>query len=405
MKVYFRDGGRFLRTGGYPVFSQGILYGFLALGHEIYLPQSVYKQCYELFDLGLNNLKPYESEIDCDVAITITSINNIPPPVYGMHNVICTGSPYLGLMPNVSDQISKYDCVFSSGSVDAENFLKYKSFNLPQPLDTFSTPKNGVLSFVSEDISDRYSIELLFVGTFTYWKGVDQSIISYINARLPERSRLRLKCPLSLKGMSPENAELLRAKHYELYISMVLSYIKKANVEFTYSIFVKSEYVTQILLEQKGMAAKTIELDLQYANRGQMNQIYQSTDILLHLSRGETWSMPVAEALECGAQVIFPRHYGISEYVSDLPSAHVVSSKVMSFDKFEFSTDRASGGGSVYVGNGIMYFEVDTVEISKLIEKIANYEHKSSSLITKVIVQDRLGSINIARLYYNALFA
>lgn len=54
-----------------------------------------------------------------------------------------------------------------------------------------------------------------------------------------------------------------------------------------------------------------------------MARLYNRSDCLVTMSRGEGWCMPVTEALLCGVPVIAPRSTGMAEYLSD-EIAHLV---------------------------------------------------------------------------------
>jgi glycosyltransferase involved in cell wall biosynthesis len=98
-----------------------------------------------------------------------------------------------------------------------------------------------------------------------------------------------------------------------------------------------------------------------------MNRIYNQTDCVITLSRGEGWCMPLTEALLCCLPVIAPRSTAMGEYL-DETVAEMVTTRELPAD--QAPGEFASGFVKQYGFPGVTYYEPYVAEARAAMRRV-----------------------------------
>lgn len=118
-----------------------------------------------------------------------------------------------------------------------------------------------------------------------------------------------------------------------------------------------------------------VRLDIAERPPEAMARLYNQSDCVVTLSRGEGWCMPLAEALLCEVPVIAPRSTGMAEYLEDSIA------ELVSTHELPASAARSPFAGTfttVYDHPGITYHEPDMSEARAALRRA--YEHHPAAL-------------------------
>lgn len=408
--------------GGYAEFSRGITAGLALSGANVFVRDDIYEKKspsnrYNQLIANSQNIKKLTNipKRDIDFELVITSINNIPDIKnllpFGK-KILITGSPFLGITQSNLEKIKDYNGVFYSGSVDEKNFSHILGFDLPQPIDIDRFKQGQSEMYLSKILNSigfgtNNSLNLLFVGTFNYWKGVDVAVKSFILSNIKKDSTLLLKCGIYHRNAFFSYKEYKNfISHLELFISCINAYIEMYNCKgiFNQAFISDGLYVIDLDFGTKSTFRKRIILDMY--QEYDISPFYTRSDVVLCPSRGETWSMPVVEAILHNKYVILSEHIGSSKYVTDYSRAYIVPSQQQSFVDYAFG-DRSSGGGRQYAEKGIFYFEPSVEEMASALTSISNTSSHSLSCNKEgsSLVEDRFSWEKIGEQYYNCLCA
>ncbi|WP_066801869.1 glycosyltransferase [Moraxella oblonga] len=420
MNIYINCSARSLMHGGYAEFSRGITAGLALSGANVFIRDDVYEKKspsskYNQLITNCQNIKKLTdiSKQDIDFELVITSINNIPDVKnilpFGK-KILITGSPFLGITHSNLEKIKDYNAVFYSGSVDEKNFLNILGFDLPQPvdIDRFNQGHSEIyLSKILNSIGFGVDncLNLLFVGTFNYWKGVDVAIKSFILSDIKKDSTLLLKCGIYHRNTSLSYKEYKNfISHLELFISCINTYIEMCNCKGIFDLSFVSDgmYVIDLDFGIKSNFKKRIVLDMY--QEYDISPFYSRSDVVLCPSRGETWSMPVVEAILHNKFVILSEHIGSSKYVASYSRAYIIPSHQQAFIDYNFD-DRSSGGGRQYAEKGIYYFEPNIEKIASALTDISNIVNQSlpDNKEGSSLVMDKFSWEKIGKQYYDCL--
>jgi predicted SAM-dependent methyltransferase/glycosyltransferase involved in cell wall biosynthesis len=177
----------------------------------------------------------------------------------------------------------------------------------------------------------------MFVGSFSFRKGVDLLIQAFFEEFSPQEAHLKLHCP----GANPERT---------------VDFIKKA-------------------LKVKTLP-KNMSLSTQYTTSAWLNRYYNRVDAFVSLTRGEGWGLPIAEAMLCELPVIAPLSTSMLDYLNDevafcLPTQKKLISEI---------TDNFGKNFKRHDGLGIGYFEVDLPESRKAMRAVFDDTNKYFSI-------------------------
>jgi len=164
----------------------------------------------------------------------------------------------------------------------------------------------------------RTPFVFLYVGSYSFRKGVDLLLEAFLTEFSAEEPvELRLQCPGAGRGE-----------------------------EFNHCL----ESIQRLRPQGR------VRLNASERSPESMNVLYNESDCVVTLSRGEGWCMPLTEALLCEVPVIAPRSTGMAEYLDD-SIAELLPTR-------ELPAQEASGAfagtfATVYGKPGITYHEPD----------------------------------------------
>jgi glycosyltransferase involved in cell wall biosynthesis len=194
---------------------------------------------------------------------------------YGKPSVMYTQHALDGLPPAWVDQLAGADSIVVPSEFDRAVFARHfeSVFVAPQSSDpAVFRPLGGR--------ARRDEFEFLYVGTYGFRKGVDMLVEAFVREFDPlEPVTLTLHCASLGERETADHAALLRD----------LDAGPRSRV-------------------------RIVAGDLRPE---EMNTLYNRSDCVVTLSRGEGWCMPLSEALLCETPVIAPRSTGMLEYLDD----------------------------------------------------------------------------------------
>jgi glycosyltransferase involved in cell wall biosynthesis len=317
LKIFIDDRGRYKSNNGYGNLSRNIGIALKKVGCKVYYDlcsskpwdSSLTGDKIEKFEIGIH----YGKADDCDIALSIS-----PPTkriIYNIPNAIYTQNALHGLKKDWGQHCSEYDGVLVPGEFDKPFFQEWnaKTFICPQIID------NAIFQNREKwraEGSDKFTF--LFIGSFSYRKGVDLLIESFCRfSRLDNNaSKLVMMCP--------------GAKN----INYLLNKIREIN---PYS---------------------EIELYLEDLSQEWICRHINRADVFVTLSRGEGWCMPVFESILCEKPVIVPNSTAMSEATPNNSILKVVTNKKT---VKLVRTDFGKGFKNQYGEDEIASYDVDMV--------------------------------------------
>jgi len=273
MRVYIDDNGRYKTNSGYANLSRNFGKALSHVGiHAIYAPtdnlkwhSEVSTQTREAFEQSTS----YGSWNNADIALTICpprdrAIKNIP-------NIIYTQNALAGFKSAWGTSIAEYDGVIVPGQFDVPYVSQWNSsiYTCPQLVDTRIFVNRPVWR---EEGSKKFTF--IFVGSFSYRKGIDLLIQSFCEFSLTENnsSKLVLICP--------------GVKNINYLLSSLREHNSKADIDI-YIDDMSQEWVCR------------------HINRA---------DVFISLSRGEGWCMPFFESILAQKPCIVPDSTAMGEF-------------------------------------------------------------------------------------------
>ncbi len=315
MKVYIDDRGRYKANSGYGNLSRNIALALKQVNCDVY-----YDICSaKAWDSALTTKKinDFESsttygDVDgCDIVLSIS-----PPAkrvIKHVPNLIYTQNALYGLKKDWGEYCSEYDGVLVPGEFDKPFFERYNKevFICPQIIDNFIFQNRE--KWRSEG-SEKFTF--LFIGSFSYRKGVDLLIEAFGRFSVLDNnsSKLVMICP--------------GAKN----INYLLHKIRETN---PYS---------------------DVELYIEDLSQDWICRHINRADAFVTLSRGEGWCMPVFESILCEKPIILPNSTAMSEAT---PSQSIIKVDTNITLVESVKNDFGRGFKNQYGENGIASYDVD----------------------------------------------
>jgi glycosyltransferase involved in cell wall biosynthesis len=173
------------------------------------------------------------------------------------------------------------------------------------------------------------TFSFLYVGSYSFRKGVDLLLEAFLTEFAAEEPvELRLQCPGAGQGEE---------------FNHCLNTIQRLN--------------------PKGK----VRLSAGERSPEWMNRLYNQSDCVITLSRGEGWCLPLTEALLCEVPVIAPRSTGMAEYLDDA-IAELISTRELPADRAPYPF----GGtfAAVYNHPGIAYYQPSVAEARAAMRRV-----------------------------------
>jgi len=276
VNLHIVDGHRHARLSGYGMLSRNIVFELDELGHQIYLQRG--DRLWETIERGARErlealpiMERYE-QVELVLQIgTPASCRHVPKP-----SLMYTQNALGDLRDDWIEALQAVDGCIVPSEFDRRVFERY--FDRVYVARQSSDPQifRPVPAW-REEGSKRFTF--LFVGSYSYRKGVDLLLEAFLREFSPEED---VELVMHTAGIG-------RGTEY----NHLLSYLQRINAKAHVSVFGKS-------LTPEWMA-----------------RLYNRSDCVITLTRGEGWCMPVTEALLCEVPVVAPRSTAMAEYLSD----------------------------------------------------------------------------------------
>jgi glycosyltransferase involved in cell wall biosynthesis len=331
MRLAIMDGLRHTNLSGYGMLCRSIIYGFDDLGHEVYLHPHADREWGKIEDgarARLEEMPELASFDDVDLVLHIgtpKSARSYPKPA-----IIYTQNALGDLIDEWVTALQQVDACIVPSEFDRRVFGRYldrvyvaRQSSDPRLFRPWPRWK--------EDGSDVFTF--LFVGSYSYRKGLDLLLEAFLGEfDANEEVELLIQAPGA--GAGAQN-------HID-------SFIKSLN------------------------PGATVELRGNALSPEWMCRIYNESQCLVTLSRGEGWGMPITEALLCETPVIAPDSTAMGEYLND-EIAYLVP--VHEREIAEISEPFGKGFAEVYGKPGNTCYDPDVSVAREQMRRVfSNYE-------------------------------
>jgi len=335
MKIFFDDGSRIYQNTGYGNLARSLAQSLAQInGVYLYINKPIQVDP----GIDLTNILAYDNISVFDNQ-SIDFIFQLGTPLLsnrkGTKVILYTQNALGGLREDWKEVIRQVEGVIVPGEFDREFFEKLNplTYTCTQAVDNenfIHQPK-----FRAEGHSE---FTFLFVGSFSYRKGVD----------------------LLLNGLSKAFSNTQKKAHLHMICPTGLG---------------QAEYNLSYLIEMSRQAPDnlTITCDSRLLTTAWMRRNYNRVDAVITMSRGEGWCMPLHEALLCEKPVIAPDSTAMKEF---LPNDGVIKLPVTTKLVSEVEGDFGSSFKSAYGGDDITFDEPSLLHFSEAIEEImGDYQH------------------------------
>ena len=315
LKIYVADGLRHRNLSGYGMLARNLILGLAALGHDVRLRASD-REWGNIEQGARERLQALPQVTNIDFADIVLQIS-VPMSCGRYHkpSLIYTQNALGELPPDWIEALAAADGVIVPSQFDRAVFARH--FSHVSVAGQSSDP--AIFKPVSgwrQEGSERFTF--LFVGSYSFRKGVDLLLEAFLTEFSPEEPvELLLQTPGA--GRGDEFNHCLRT-------------IQKFNP------------LGQVRLRGNELAPEW------------MNRLYNQCDCVITMSRGEGWCMPLTEALLCGRPVIAPRSTAMAEYLDD-SGGELVETRELPAS--EAPAPFGSGFAKVYGFPGVTYNEPD----------------------------------------------
>ncbi len=224
--------------------------------------------------------------------------------------------------------LSNADAVLAPNATNFELFKRYfKSVYLTQQ----GVPERLFKPQPQRRSEGRAKYSFIFVGTYSFRKGVDLLLPAFIQEFSASEAHLHLHIPGDQADRAANGV-----------IEMMNAYDRVSDISLS----------TQSLTEQW------------------MSRIYSRHDCFVTATRGEGWGLPIVESMLCGLPVIVPNSTGIKDYVSS-DVAFPLPTKTKQVDNIDIDSFGAQFR-KTYCNAGITYEEVDVDDLRKAMRSVFN---------------------------------
>ncbi len=329
LRIFVADGLRHRQLSGYGMLARKLILGLVELGHDVRLRRS--DRPWGAIEAGARERLTALPQVDdrefADLVLQIRSPGQCSH--FAQPSVIYTQNALGGLPPQWIAALGNADAIVVPSELDRSVFARH------HPRVHVAGQSADPAIFKPEPARRAEGPELfsfLYVGSYSFRKGVDlllEAFLSEFSAEEPVE--LRLHCQGAGRGDE---------------FNHLLSTIQRINPQ------------GRVRLEG---AERSPEW---------MNRLYNQSDCVVTLSRGEGWCMPLPEALLCEIPVLAPNSTAMADYLDD-GVAELVAVR-------ELPAQAASGAFAAnfragYGTPGITYYEPDPGASRAALRRI--YEH------------------------------
>jgi len=333
MKILVDDGGRYNKYSGYGQLSRTIVQALSRAGHEcLLIPQRPI-----LADDLAFNITRVPGVTFFEESSAYDLVFRISPPSrtqYPGESVLYTQNGLSDLRQEWQRDIQDHSQIIVPSTFDADVFKKYHHSVNVCPQAVHNDLYRPVPKYRKERNDD---FQFLFVGSFSFRKGVDLLFSILAEAALAVRDRkigLSIYCPTGLS----ETAHSL---------DRLIEWTRNAPENLAFHVVNK-------------------ELSPRW-----MSRIYNQHDAVLTFSRGEGWCMPLYEGLLSKKPVVAPDSTAMGEC---LPRDGVIRVPVQARAAQDVKDEFGQTFVHLYGEQEIQFFEVDAEEsVRAIVDMITNY--------------------------------
>lgn len=315
IRVLISDGGRYKCYSGYGDNSRAFALALLeADGFDVQYLKSDSPWEYEGLDREvLESIEVTTHENDCDVVLQVGT-----PPSFKKNfkkpSMFFTQCDLSDLHPSSVRAMQGADAIMTACNNGKQVFEKYFSRVYLVPLAINPKVYKPVSRWRSEGPEQ---FNFIFVGSFSFRKGVDLLIEAFFNEFYWHEVNLHIHCP---------NAQADNLSNYIIHKSRV------------------------------HCKPPMISLSTRSLSPAWMNRYYNRADAFVSFTRGEGWGLPIAEAMHCGLPVIAPLSTSMLDYLNkEVAFCLPTSKKLIS----EIDSDFGQNFRNAHQTPGNIYYEID----------------------------------------------
>jgi glycosyltransferase involved in cell wall biosynthesis len=328
LSIFVADGLRHRQLSGYGVLSRNLIFGLVELGHDVRLRASD-KQWGNIERGAKERLQklPQMSLEERESADLILQIRQPSSCVgFAKPTLVYTQNALGGLRPEWLQTLKAADGIIVPSEFDRAVFARH----FPR---VYVAGQSADAAIFKPDARRRAEgpelFSFLYVGSYSFRKGVDLLLETFLTEfDAEEPVELRLHCP----GIG-------RGEEFNHCLHSIQRFNARGRVRLSGG-----------------------ELTPEW-----MSRLYNQSDCVLTLSRGEGWCMPLTEALLCEVPVIAPCSTGMAEYLDD-SVAEMVSTRELPAGQAPtpFGFNFATGYGFP----GVTYYEPDVAEARAAMRRV-----------------------------------
>lgn len=345
LKIYVADGLRHRNLSGYGMLARELILGLADLGHDVRIGRDPGRGWDDIEPAARERLElmPQVSNVEfADIVLQI----GVPASAarYAKPSLLYTQNALGDLPPSWIEALSRVDGVIVPSEFDRAVFSRYVPRVSVAGQSSNPAIYKPVPAWRSEG-SDSFTF--LFVGTYSFRKGVDLLLEAFLTEFAPEAP---VELLLHVPGVGRGDG-----------FNHCLRTIQRFNPLGKVSIRGNS------------------------LSPAWMNRLYNRCDCVITMSRGEGWCMPLTEALLAGRPVIAPRSTAMAEYLTDAVAELVPTREIPAGDALA-----TFGGGfrNTYGFPGVTYYEPEIIGARAAMRRV--YEDHPTALAKARAGRDRI---------------
>lgn len=331
LRIFLADGLRHRQLSGYGALARNLALGLAARGHDVRLRASELswgdiEQGARARLEALPQVDPRVDPAGRDLADLVLQVRS--PPRCGSFakpTMIYTQNALGELPPEWIDALAMADGIVVPSEFDRAVFARH----FPRVYVAGQSADASVFKPEREERAPAETFSFLYVGSYSFRKGVDLLLEAFLTEfSAAEPVELRLHCPGAGRGDE---------------FNHCLSTIQRLNPQ------------------------GKVRLNAAERPPEWMNRLYNRSDCVITLSRGEGWCLPLAEALLCETPVIAPHSTGMAEYLDDSVA------ELLSTHELPATGVHAPFSGTfaqVYGHPGVTYHEPDVAEARAAMRRV-----------------------------------
>jgi glycosyltransferase involved in cell wall biosynthesis len=347
LAIFVADGLRHRQLSGYGALARNLILGLSAIGHDIRLRAS--ERAWESIEQGARERLLALPQVDresrelADLVLQIRS----PPrcSAFAKPTLIYTQNALGDLPPEWIAALEQADGVIVPSEFDRRVFARHlpKVFVAGQSADAMVFKPDATAR--AEAAPERFSF--LYVGSYSFRKGVDLLLEAFLREFSPQEPvELLLHCP----GASRKD----QLDHFQDTVGRFASH-------------------------------SGVHLSAEERSPEEMCRLYNQSDCVVTLSRGEGWCLPLAEALLCETPVVAPRSTGMVEYLDD-SIAELVATRELPAS--EARSPFAGTFSTVYDHPGVTYYEPSLEQAQGAMRRV--YEDRGAASMKAQLGRERI---------------